>query len=158
MTFLTVLSPHWTLLHPTKKVIPMTTIHCQLCWQPQLRDTAPRRWDAWAVYPPAEVFSPGQAWSVSARHTCRQLALTLPALHLPERRTQKSSGTLYNFSPFMRIKLWSQAEDAGFPLSPNPQCATRNLEWQFYTFAQGTLGLMLLMSILLLENCLSVLF
>lgn len=52
----------------------------------------------------------------------------------------------------MRIKLWSQAQDAEFPPSLNPQCATRNPECQFYTLVQGTVGLMLLICMLLFEN------
>lgn len=129
MEFLTVISPYM-LFAPNKKVIPITRIHYQLCWQPQLRDRALRRWEAWAVFPPTNVFSPGQVWGVFARNKCRQLASTLPVLHLPDGRRGKSLGTLYNLALFMRIKLWSQAEDnknAGLPLSLNSQCAIRNL-------------------------------
>lgn len=43
-----------------KKVILITRIHNQLCQQPYLRVRALRRWGAWAVYPPTDVFPPGQ--------------------------------------------------------------------------------------------------
>lgn len=157
MGFLTVISPYWALLHPTKKPSPspgfIINFADSLSWGTEHWGT-----EAWAVYPPTDLFPPGQVWGIFARHTCKQLALTLPALCLPDRRTEKSSGMLYNLALFMHVKLWSQAEDSGFPLSLNPQCATRNLECQFHTFVQRTLGLMVLMCILSFENCFSLLF